>query len=72
MTKTKPVECLQRLQATVDQLHAQGAEPAFIVSALIELTIKAAKLDHARAPAHLDDASDTLAVAAHNLRGDLP
>ena len=67
---TDTVEYIKRLQAVVDKLHAEGADPVFVVTALIDVTVAAAKLDRSRtrAAVYLDDASDALAVAAHKLR----
>ena len=63
-------EHIERLQSIVDKYHAEGVDPLFIVTALIEVTVKAAQLDRdrVRAATCLDDASDVLAAAAHNLR----
>ncbi|HUQ94174.1 MAG TPA: hypothetical protein VM120_21005 [Bryobacteraceae bacterium] len=41
------IDCIERLQAVVDKLHAEGVQPVYIVTALVEVTIKAAKLDRA-------------------------
>jgi len=63
-------EHVERLQAVVDKYHAEGMDTLFIVAALIEVTVKASQLDRDRfrAATYLDDASDFLAAAAHNLR----
>ena len=59
---TKTVGCIERLQAVVDKQATQGAEPAFIVAALAEVTIKAAQNDGSHAVIHLEGAADVLSA----------
>lgn len=53
----------------MDKQATQGAEPAFIVAALAEVTIKAAQNDGNHAVIHLEGAADVLSAAAQGIRG---
>lgn len=61
-------EHVERLQAVVDKYHAEGTNTLFIVTALIEVTVKAHSLITTASVPPPNDASDFLAAAAHNLR----
>ena len=65
----KTIDCFLLLQAAVNKLVTDGADPASIVAALTEVTVKAAENDRDHAAIYLEGSASVLAAAAQSLRG---
>jgi len=62
-------DCLKRLEAVVDALIAEGADPGLVAGALGQTAIYAAKRDPKNAPMYLETVADILTTVAQAERG---
>lgn len=65
---TDTVECVERLQAVVENLATQGVDTIFIMVALAEVAVMTARRDPDHAVGHLEGAAAALSSAAQGLR----
>jgi hypothetical protein len=64
----KTIDCFLLLQGTVNQLVADGADPASIIAALTEVTVITAQRNNEHAVLYLEGSSLVLSTAAQSLK----
>jgi hypothetical protein len=67
MSQTK--ECIKKLDMVLTDLRAEGMETVFIIAALAEICVKAAKSEPEQAAAHLEALTAILDANAQAIRG---